>query len=90
VPRERPPRRRTGRTAVRRHPRISTATDVANRTPSSHVDPAEQWADTCKTSWCDFALDGDRLLGRPRAAVGYVGEVTGDRLAEWARADTPA
>ena len=71
-------------------PRISTMTALAEHTPTSHVDPAEQWAETCRTAWVDLALDGDRLLGRPRAAVGYISEITGTRLREWARAEVPA
>ena len=67
-------------------PRVSTLAALAEHTPTSTVDPAEQWAETCRTAWVDLALDGDQLLGRPRGAVGYVGEITG-ALREWARAD---
>lgn len=71
-------------------PRVSTLAALAEHTTTAIVDPADQWAETCRTAWVDLALDGDRLLGRPRAAVGYISEISGTRLREWARADVAA
>ena len=71
-------------------PLLSTVAALRERTPSSQVDPAAQWAECSRTALTDLAMDGPRLLGRPRHAVGYIVEVTGARLAEWARADVPA
>jgi len=42
-----------------------------------------------RTALSDLVIDGGRLLGRPRGAVGYIGEVTAASLAAWASAEVP-
>ena len=54
------------------------------------IPDAEPMAQCLRTMWTDLVLDGGRLLGRPRGGVGFVTEITGERLAEWARAELPA
>lgn len=72
-------------------PRVSTSEALtADRKAARRADPAAQWAGVCRSSWTDFEIDGDRLLGRPRTAVGYVLVVDGPALASWAAAETEA
>jgi len=62
---------------------------LAQRERGTHVPAVQQWATRLQTAYSDLVIDGERLLGRPRDAVGYVREVTGESLAGWAAAEIP-
>jgi len=71
-------------------PRVSTSVALAQRDPGETVPPTTQWAMRLLTGYSDLAVDGDgRLLGRPRDAVGFVGRVDAESLAQWASATIP-
>jgi len=70
-------------------PRVSTSLALAARDPGQAMPRVEQWALRMRTAFADLVIDGDRLLGRPRSAVGYISEVTAGSLATWAAAEVP-
>ena len=70
-------------------PRVSTSVALAEREHGQTMPRTEQWALRMRTAFADLVIDGDRLLGRPRSAVGYISEVTAGSLATWAAAEIP-
>ena len=70
-------------------PRVSSSLALAETDPGETLPQVEQWAMRMRTALSDLVIDGDRLLGRPRGAVGYVHEVTAASLATWASAAVP-
>ena len=70
-------------------PRVSTSVALAEHEHGQTMPRTEQWALRMRTALSDLVIDGDRLLGRPRGAVGYVHEVTAASLATWASAAVP-
>ena len=70
-------------------PRVSTSVALAEREHGQTMPRTEQWALRMRTAYADLVIDGDRLLGRPRSAVGYISAVTAGSLATWAAAEIP-
>jgi len=70
-------------------PRVSTSLALAEREHGQTMPRTEQWAMRMRTAYADLVIDGDRLLGRPRGAVGYVHAITAASLATWAAAAVP-
>ena len=70
-------------------PRTSSSLALARREHGETLPRAEQWAMRMRTALSDLVIDGERLLGRPRGAVGYVHAITAESLATWAAAATP-
>ena len=70
-------------------PRVSTSVALAEREHGQTMPRTEQWALRMRTAFADLVIDGDRLLGRPRSAAGYISEVTAGSLAAWASAEVP-
>ena len=70
-------------------PRNTSSLALAALDPGSTMPQVEQWALRLRTAYADLVIDGGRLLGRPRSAVGYVHEVSAASLAAWASAEVP-
>jgi len=70
-------------------PRTTSSLALAETDPGQAMPRVEQWALRLRTAYADLVIDGDRLLGRPRSAAGYISEVTAGSLATWASAGVP-
>ncbi len=62
-------------------PRCSSSLALAQRERGTHVPAVQQWATRLQTGYTDLMIDGERLLGRPRGAIGFVGRVDAEALA---------
>lgn len=62
-------------------PRCSSSLALAQREHGEHVPAVQQWATRLQTGYTDLMIDGERLLGRPRGAIGFVGRVDAEALA---------